>query len=79
MNTGGLYRSDASYIQRSAARIAHLQRLCFEVGLNFYIETHVDRISEDVQGFVNIIDACPVSAVYFNKSLWRAIWCLAGR
>eukprot|EP01048_Picozoa_sp_COSAG05_P027504 COSAG05_NODE_8056_length_741_cov_0.671340_1_plen_182_part_01 len=34
--------------------------LQFALGLNFYVETHIDRISEDVAGFVRIMDKCPV-------------------
>ena len=28
-------------------------------GLNFYVETHIDRISEDVEGFCKIMDRAP--------------------
>jgi sugar phosphate isomerase/epimerase len=59
LNTGGLYRDDDAYIRRSAMRIAQLQKLCFEQGLNFYVETHIDRLSEDVDAFCKIMDACP--------------------
>lgn len=34
--------------------------LQFALGLNFYVETHIDRISEDVAGFVRIMEKCPV-------------------
>ena len=60
MRCAGEYRDDAAYHARVGADIARLQALCFARGLNFYVETHVDRISEDLQGFVNIMDACPV-------------------
>jgi hypothetical protein len=60
LNTGGLYRENRAYIERTAQRIASLQAACFKEGLNCYIETHVDRISEDVAAFAAIMDACPV-------------------
>lgn len=45
---GGTYRDDERYLERAAATIAALQRECFVAGLNFYVETHVDRLSEDM-------------------------------
>lgn len=59
LNTGGEYRDDAAFIRLSGERIARMQQICFEQGMNFYVETHIDRISEDVVGFVRIMDACP--------------------
>eukprot|EP01051_Picozoa_sp_SAG22_P003286 SAG22_NODE_158_length_16966_cov_26.252446_5_plen_456_part_00 len=59
LHTGGEYRDDPQFIKLSAERIARLQRLCFSEGLNCYIETHIDRITEDCVGFARIMDACP--------------------
>lgn len=36
-----------------------MQQICFDQGMNFYVETHIDRITEDVVGFERIMDACP--------------------
>jgi len=60
MNTGGAYRNDEAYLQLCAERIARLQRICFDHGLNFYVETHIDRVSEDVEAFCKIFDYCEV-------------------
>lgn len=59
LNTGGEYREDEAYIKRVAYDIAWLQRMCFDRGMNFYVETHMDRLSEDPCGFVRIMEACP--------------------
>ena len=58
-STGGEYREDKAFLQLSAERIAHMQRICFEEGLNFYVETHVMKISEDITAFVKIMDLSP--------------------
>lgn len=59
MNTGGAYRNDDAYLQLSAIRIAKLQEIAFDLGLNFYVETHIDRISEDPEAFCKIMDMAP--------------------
>ena len=59
LNTGGAYRTDEAFLSLCAARIATLQRICHELGLNCYIETHIDRISEDPEAFVKIMDRAP--------------------
>ena len=59
MNTGGAYRNDEAYLNLCAQRIARLQEICFRNGLNFYVETHIDRLSEDVEGFCKIFDRAP--------------------
>eukprot|EP01052_Picozoa_sp_SAG31_P011587 SAG31_NODE_658_length_13104_cov_4.409919_18_plen_98_part_00 len=41
LNTGGMYRDDTAYLRRVANDIARLQGVCFDVGLNFYVETHM--------------------------------------
>ena len=43
--TGGEYRNDEQYLTLCAQRIEKLQNLCWEVGLNCYVETHIDRLS----------------------------------
>lgn len=59
MNTGGEYREDDIYISRVAQDIAKLQSMCFYRGMDFYVETHMDRMTEDPCGFVRIMQACP--------------------
>jgi hypothetical protein len=54
---GGAYRQDAAYCELVAARIAAAQRVCFDEGLNFYVETHIGRVSEDPSAFVQIFEA----------------------
>lgn len=58
--TGGAYRNDEDYLDRCAQRIEDLHRVCWDEGLNCYIETHVQRISEDPEAFVKIMDKSKV-------------------
>ena len=37
-----------------------VQALCFRLGLNCYIETHMNMVSADTVAFCRIFDACPV-------------------
>lgn len=60
LNTGGMYRDDHEYLRRVANDIVRLQGTCFSLGINFYVETHMDRISEDLGAFCAIMDYCPV-------------------
>lgn len=59
MNTGGAYRNDEAFLQLAACRVAKMQDICFNLGLNFYVETHIDRISEDPEAFCKIFDRAP--------------------
>ena len=43
------------YLRLAARRIAEAQRVCFDVGLNMYVETHIQRVSEDPGAFVEIM------------------------
>lgn len=54
-DTGGEYRQDLPYLQRTAERLSLLHRLCHAEGLNCYIETHVERVSEDVPAFAELL------------------------
>ncbi len=47
LNTGGLYREDDRYLQWFAGHIADLRNAAWDLGLNYYNEVHVDRITED--------------------------------
>lgn len=53
--TAGEYRNDPAYLSLCAQRINDLQQACWEEGMNCYIETHVQRISEDPEAFANIL------------------------
>ena len=50
-----VYRDDDAYLRRIANDIAKLQGVCFDLGLNFYVETHMDRLSEDLGAFCKIM------------------------
>eukprot|EP00930_Biecheleria_cincta_P017231 TRINITY_DN13760_c0_g2_i1.p1 TRINITY_DN13760_c0_g2~~TRINITY_DN13760_c0_g2_i1.p1 ORF type:complete len:415 (-),score=57.60 TRINITY_DN13760_c0_g2_i1:187-1350(-) len=56
--TGGAYRNDEEFLKLSARRIEKLQEVCFKHGMNFYVEAHIERISEDPEAFCKIFDYC---------------------
>lgn len=56
LNAGGAHRADEAYLSLCASRIEMLQRICHSLGLNCYIETHIERITEDPEAFVKIMD-----------------------
>lgn len=45
--TGGAYRQDERYLQWCAQRVVELRSAAWDLGLNFYNEVHVGRITED--------------------------------
>jgi hypothetical protein len=47
--------ADHAYLRRIANDIALLQGVCFDLGLNFYVETHMDRVSEDLVSSSTVI------------------------
>lgn len=47
LNTGGAYREDERYLQWCADHVARMRDAAWKLGLNFYLEVHVDRITED--------------------------------
>jgi sugar phosphate isomerase/epimerase len=55
LNDGGAYRNDKAYLSKVAQRVARLRRIVHEEGLNCYVETHVDRVSEDIWAFDEIL------------------------
>lgn len=59
-NTGGAYRDDDEYIAWCADKVAQYREACWSLGLNFYLEVHVDRITEDPAGLCRILDQCTV-------------------
>jgi sugar phosphate isomerase/epimerase len=74
--TGGMYRNDAAFLALSARRIADIQRVCFEEGVNFYVETHIFKISEDIQAFTEVMKQAPFFEVNGDLShyIYRGIW-----
>lgn len=58
--TGGEYRDDEQFCRTAATRLERIVRICHEEGLNCYIETHMNMVSEDPTGFVRIMDLCGV-------------------
>lgn len=56
LNTGGSYREDEVYLEECARNITHMRNAAWDLRMNFYVETHIDRISEDPQAFVRILE-----------------------
>ena len=56
LRTGGMYRHDDEYLALTARRIDILHDIVHQAGLNFYVETHVDRVTEDIEAFCGIMD-----------------------
>jgi sugar phosphate isomerase/epimerase len=61
--SGGSYREDERYLRWCAANVADLRDATWEQGLNFYLEVHVDRITEDPAALCRILDmaACELN------------------
>lgn len=60
IDTAGTYRNDNAYLKKCAQRIVDLHILTSSFDLNCYIETHVQRISEDPEAFCKIMDLCEI-------------------
>eukprot|EP01084_Bolivina_argentea_P207719 354362_1 len=56
MNSDGCYRNNEQLLNKYVDRIRTLQQIAYDVGLNFYVETHVWMCSEDPEAFSKIID-----------------------
>jgi len=56
MNTGGAYRSDEEYLNWCAGRVTALREIVWDSGLNFYLEVHVGRITEDPAACCRILE-----------------------
>ncbi|MDA1142300.1 MAG: TIM barrel protein [Planctomycetota bacterium] len=54
-NTGGAYRDDEEYLKECAHNIRKMRTAAWDQGMNFYVETHIDRISEDPAAFARIL------------------------
>ncbi len=62
-NSGGAYREDERYLQWCADRVAELRDAAWAEGLNFYLEVHVDRITEDPAALCRLLElaACELN------------------
>jgi|GEM_PF-6750485 len=62
-NTGGDYREDEAYLKWCAGIVTELRQATWDAGFNFYLEVHVDRITEDPAGCCRILDmaACELN------------------
>ena len=56
MNSGGAYRDDEDYLSWCADRVARIRDAAWSQGLNFYLETHMDRITEDPAACCRILE-----------------------
>ena len=56
INTGGAYRDDEDYLRWCADRVACMRDAAWDLGLNFYLETHMDRITEDPAACCRILE-----------------------
>jgi len=55
-NTAGAYREDEEYLKWCADNVTKLRDNAWKLGLNFYLEIHVDRITEDPAALCRIMD-----------------------
>lgn len=55
-NTAGVYREDEEYLKWCAETVATLRENAWKLGLNFYLEVHVDRITEDPAALCRILE-----------------------
>ncbi|MCX5659138.1 MAG: TIM barrel protein [Planctomycetota bacterium] len=55
-NTGGAYREDEEYLKWCAETVATLREKAWGLGMNFYLEVHVDRITEDPAALCRILE-----------------------
>lgn len=61
LDTCGAYRNDDVYLKKCARRIEDLHAVTSLYDLNCYIETHVQRISEDPEALCKIMDQCKIN------------------
>jgi hypothetical protein len=57
-NTAGLYREDEDYLRWCAETVEKLRDAAWKLGMNFYLEVHVDRITEDPAALARILEMC---------------------
>lgn len=56
--TAGEWREDEEYLRWCAARVSELRDAAWSLGMNFYLEVHVDRITDDPAACCRILDMC---------------------
>lgn len=73
-NTGGAYREDEGYLRWCADRVTALRQAAWDIGLNFYLEVHIDRITEDPAACCRILElaTCELNGD-MSHLLYRAI------
>lgn len=54
--TAGAYREDEEYLKWCADVVSQLRDNAWKLGLNFYLEIHVDRITEDPAALCRILE-----------------------
>ncbi|GAC1428042.1 MAG: hypothetical protein NVSMB65_01170 [Chloroflexota bacterium] len=54
--TAGAYRADEVYLRWCAENVARLRAAAWDLGLNFYLEIHVDRITEDPAALCRLLE-----------------------
>ena len=79
VNTGGIYRLDEGYLSWCADRIVQLRTAAWNLGMNFYVETHIRHISEDPQAFARILEMAPCEvngdlSHYLYRDITRGKW-----
>lgn len=75
-NTAGLYRDDAEYLDWCADRVRQLQAAAHKAGLNFYLETHINLVTEDPAAACRLLDRVQVELTadlshYFFRGFQR--------
>ena len=56
LNTGGAYRVDERYLRWCADRVSQMREAAWALGMNFYLEVHFDRITEDPAACCRILE-----------------------
>ncbi len=74
LNTGGIYRDDEDYLQWCADRVTAMRDAAWQLGMNFYLEVHIDRITEDPAACCRILQlaTCEINGD-LSHLLYRAI------
>lgn len=74
IGTGGAYREDEEYLQWCANRVSQIRADAWSLGLNFYLEFHIDRITEDPAACCRLLEmaACELNGD-MSHLLYRAI------
>jgi sugar phosphate isomerase/epimerase len=57
--TAGAYRGDEEYLRWCADAVARVREEAWRLGLNFYLEVHVDCVTEDPAALCRLLDLAP--------------------